>query len=81
MLGRLRMTLDECEDAYLNLSDQIFNPKRAKFDPRRSKDFLLANGKFDHKILEKAIKNIIVQKLGSDEQSALLKEPDPRCKV
>jgi hypothetical protein len=75
------MSLDECENAYLDLSDRIFNPKRSKFDPRRSKDFLLTDGKFDHKILEKAVKDIIGQKLGADEKLALLKDPDPRCKV
>jgi hypothetical protein len=75
------MTLDECEDAYLTLSDRIFNPKRSRFDPRRSKDLLLANGQFDYKVLEKGVKDIIAQKLGPDWQSALLKDPDPRCKV
>jgi hypothetical protein len=80
MLGRLRMTLNECEDAYLNLSEQIFELKRSKFNPLRSKDFLLADGKFDYKVLEEAIKDIIVRNPGFDE-SALLKDPDPQCKV
>jgi hypothetical protein len=74
------MTLDECEDAYLNLSSRIFEPRRSKFNPLRSKDFLLADGKFDYKILEEAIKEVIVQNPEFDE-SALLKDPDPRCKV
>ena len=80
MLGRLRMTLNECEDAYLSLSERIFTPKRSTFNPLRSKDFLLADGRFDYKILEEVIKDIIVQNPGFDE-SALLKDPDPYCKV
>lgn len=80
MLGRLRMTLDQCEDAYLKLSEQIFTPKRSKYNLLRGKDFLLADGKFDHEILEKAIKDIIVQDLGFDE-STLLKDSDPKCNV
>jgi hypothetical protein len=74
------MTLNDCEDAYLNLSERIFNLKRSKFNPLRSKDFLLANGKFDYKALEEAIKDIIVGNPRFDE-SALLKDPDPQCKV
>jgi nitrite reductase/ring-hydroxylating ferredoxin subunit len=80
MLGRLRMTLNECEDAYLNLSERIFTPKRSIFSPLRGKDFLLADGKFDYKALEEAIKDIIGRTPGFDE-SSLLKDPDPQCKV
>lgn len=61
MLGRLRMSLDDCELAYLQLSESIFTPKRKGmnlFD--RAKDKWKANGKFDHKGLESAIIDIIV---------------------
>jgi len=78
MLGRLRMTLDECEEAYLNLSERIFTPKRSTFNPLRSKDFLLADGKFDYKELEKAIKDIVVRNHGLEE-STLFKDLDPQC--
>lgn len=80
MLGRLRMSLDECEDAYLDISERIFTPKRSKVNPFRGKDFLLADGKFDYKALEKAIKETISQDSKFDE-SSLLKDPDPKCKV
>ncbi|RDL41440.1 uncharacterized protein BP5553_01419 [Venustampulla echinocandica] len=80
MLGRLRMTLNECEDAYLELSERIFTPKRSKINPWRAKEFLQADGKFDYKVLEKAIKDIIAQKPGYDE-STLLKDPVPQCSV
>jgi len=74
------MTLDECEKAYLNLSERIFIPKRSTLNPLRSKDFLLADGKFDYKVLEKAIKDIIVRDRGLEE-STLFQDSDPQCKV
>jgi hypothetical protein len=70
------MTLDECEAAYLNLSKQIFTPKRLTFNLLQSKDFLLVDRKFDYKILEEAIKDIIVQN-PKFNKSALLKDIDP----
>jgi hypothetical protein len=79
MLGRLRMTLEECQTAYLKLSERIFNPRRAKLNVvGRAKDFLLTNGKFDWMELEEAIKEIIGRKL---PESTLLQDPDPQCKV
>ncbi|KAE8442348.1 hypothetical protein EG329_003419, partial [Mollisiaceae sp. DMI_Dod_QoI] len=81
MLGRLRMSLDECERAYLELSERIFTPKRSFSNYLlRSKDFLRADGKFDHKVLEGAVKSIIARNPGLDE-STLLKDSDPQCKV
>jgi len=74
------MSLDECENAYLNLSERIFSPKRSKFNLFRGKDFLLADGKFDYKVFEKGIKYIVSQNQGFDE-STLLKDPDPQCHV
>jgi hypothetical protein len=82
MLGRLRMTIDECEAAYLRLSERIFDPKRSKVNViGRGIDFLQANGKFDAKALEDAIKETIRDKgLQEDE---LLQDPDfdPPCRV
>lgn len=80
MLGRLRMTLGECEDAYLKLSKRIFQPKRGRFNkPMQIVDFLNADGKFDSKVLEDAIKEVIRGR-GVDED-VLLKDPESACKV
>lgn len=79
MLGRLRMTLAECEDVYLQLSKEIFTPRRNKHDLfGRSKDFLQVNGKFDSKVLQDAIRECIGKKQPDD---VLLKDPDSPCKV
>ena len=81
MLGRLRMTLDECQDAYLRLSERIFNPRRHNLNyAGQAKDFLFANGRFDSQELEAAIKEILVDrcKVPVDE---LLQEIDGKCHV
>ncbi|KAL1959071.1 hypothetical protein VTO42DRAFT_2857 [Malbranchea cinnamomea] len=81
MLGRLRMTLDECEQAYLTLSESIFQPKREKWRViSRAADLAQAKGRFDARALEQAIKETIRSK-GLDPNTALLKDDDPRCKV
>lgn len=54
------MSVQECEDAYLELSKAIFGePNRWKLDPRRASDFLRAKGKFDSDLLKQAILRII----------------------
>ncbi|KAF2186398.1 FabD/lysophospholipase-like protein [Zopfia rhizophila CBS 207.26] len=78
MLGRLRMSLDECEDAYLKLSKRIFQPKRRFAKAAKAADYLQANGRFDSKKLEEVIKEYIASKTDED---ALLKDTDPQCKV
>ena len=72
MLGRLRMSLRECEATYIRLSSEIFTPVRNNADPRRVYDFFKANGKFDEKPLELCIKKAVTD-YGLDED-ALLQE-------
>lgn len=50
------MTLEECEDAYLRLAENIFSPRRSTMNPLRVPDYFQANGKFDHKVLEDAVR-------------------------
>ncbi|OJD29637.1 ankyrin repeat protein [Diplodia corticola] len=70
MLGRLHMTLDQCEQAYRELSKKIFTPKRSSWNlPGRANDRYQVNGKFDSDILERAIKSVIKEQLHPDAQS------------
>ena len=81
MLGRLRMSLVDAEQAYLEMSEKIFNPKRHRINAAgQIYDFLKANGKFDAKALEQAIQSIIQEKAKLPVDS-LLQEPDAQCKV
>lgn len=83
MLGRLRMSIEDCESAYLKISERIFQPKRNAHDMvGRGKDFLQANGKFGSGNLEAAIKEIIVDHCEKPENELLQDpDPDPQCKV
>jgi hypothetical protein len=79
------MSLEACEEAYVELSREIFTPKNPNqgalswLSWGRGKDFLQANGRFDHKALENAIKKRI--KMSKFDEDVLLKDEDPKCKV
>lgn len=80
MLGRLRMTLDECQSAYMHLSETIFTPIHHPVDPRRLYKYLKASGKFENAPLEDSIKSTIWSK--QLHEDALLKDKDPdACKI
>lgn len=80
MLGRLRMSLDECEAAYMKLSSNVFKKSRRSADPRRVYDFLEANGKFSPQPLENTVEEMLRERdLANNE---LLKNHEPEaCKV
>ncbi|KAI9834433.1 MAG: hypothetical protein M1826_002587 [Phylliscum demangeonii] len=81
MLGRLRMSLEECEAAYLQLSKDIFKPSRNSANiPGKVYDFLQANGKFDSQPLESNIRSIL--KAHEKPEDELLREDhEDACKV
>ena len=75
MLGRLKMSIDDCIDAYLSLSERVFQ-KKAHWVTVKGK----IQGRFDSVELERAVKDVVTgQKLHKD---ALLKDTSDRaCKV
>jgi len=75
MLGRLQMTVDECIDAYVSLSDRIFQKRRHRVTIKGR-----IQGRFDSDELERAIKEI-VQRRGLEEDTLLQDSPDAKCKV
>ena len=75
MLGRLLMSVDECIDAYVSLSDRIFQKRRHRVTIKSQ-----VQGRFDSDELECAIKEIIV-KQGLVEDALLKDVPDAKCKV
>lgn len=74
MLGRLRMSIAECKQAYMDLAEEAFTPKNFFMQKVAT---ATVGPKFQTKPLEDAIKRII----GDNWQSTLLKEDDTRCKV
>jgi len=74
MLGRLQMTVDECIDAYLELSDQAFGKWRVPLTWTGK-----VCGRFDSGALESVIKQIIHAKGLAED--ALFEDEQARCKV
>ncbi|EXA32212.1 hypothetical protein FOVG_16583 [Fusarium oxysporum f. sp. pisi HDV247] len=74
MLGRLRMTVDECIDAYTSLSDKVFEKKSHKVNIKGK-----LKGRFDAAELERSIKRILVARDLSED--TLLKDFDAPCKI
>jgi predicted acylesterase/phospholipase RssA len=76
MLGRLEMTIDECIDAYIKLSDKVFR-KQHMLPVKLSGD---VRGKFDSAALESSVKQLLREHNQTEE--ALLKNIGPgKCKV
>ena len=68
MLGRLRMSLDQCEAAYMKLSSNVFKKSRHSADPRRIYDFLEANGKFNPQPLEDSVEEMLREREFADNE-------------
>jgi patatin-like phospholipase/acyl hydrolase len=77
MLGRMRLTVDECIMAYSELAPDAFTKVHHRIKLRNGE----TQGRFDHVALEKGIKSLL-KTYGMDPES-LLKEPeeDSSCKV
>jgi hypothetical protein len=81
MLGRLRLSVAQTKDAYLEVSKQIFTKKYSRWNfGGRAYDFLMANGKFDSTSMETAVRSIIT-KYAEVSQDTLLKDENGPCKV
>lgn len=65
MLGCLKMTLDECEEAYKTLAKEIFQPKRSKMNPLRFIEMYQASERFDSQAMAKMLKLIIQGRTGA----------------
>ncbi|OJJ82631.1 uncharacterized protein ASPGLDRAFT_129530 [Aspergillus glaucus CBS 516.65] len=75
MLGRLKMGVNECIDAYNTLATQAFT--RKAYLPITLTGHV--KERFDSKQLEAALKKAIADRL--HDQDALLKDPDTSCRV
>ena len=69
------MTVDQCIDAYMSLSDLIFQKRRHRVTIKGR-----VQGRFDSDELERAIKDIVV-KQGLEADVLLADSPDAKCKV
>jgi hypothetical protein len=75
MLGRLKMSIDECIEAYMQLSNRIFQKKRHRVTVRGK-----IQGRFDSDELEQAVKEVI-RGQGLQDDALLKDAPGSTCKV
>ena len=75
MLGRLRMTVRECIDAYIALADRAFTKEHHRISWKGS-----VQGRFDHHALESTIIEVI-QSAGYCREELLKDETPNACKV
>ncbi|KAF2840294.1 FabD/lysophospholipase-like protein [Patellaria atrata CBS 101060] len=79
MLGRLKMTVEECREAYRELADEVFQPMNHLIAPAWTPFWRWRfNARFDTEALERSIKKIIFEQLKKD---TLFQEDNPTCKV
>lgn len=69
MLGRLRMSVQECISTYLMLSDQVFQQRKYKVSTKPK-----TQGSFDTQKLEQAVKQVIKAQ-GLQEDTLLKTRP------
>lgn len=69
------MSISECIDAYLFLSDKVFRKKRHRVTVRGE-----IQGRFDSDELARAVKEI-AKRQGLQEDALLKDSPDAACKV
>jgi hypothetical protein len=75
MLGRLKMSIDECINAYLSLSDRVFQKKWHRVTTRGN-----IQGRFDSEELTRAVKEVVISQ-GLQEDVLLKDTLDDVCKV
>ncbi|KAL2072095.1 hypothetical protein VTL71DRAFT_11438 [Oculimacula yallundae] len=75
MLGRLKMSVAECIEAYATLSDTIFQKKK-----HRMASFRRVQGRFDSEELQRAITEIIVKR-GQEPDARMTDSSQAACKV
>ena len=75
MLGRLKMSINDSIDAYLSLSDRVFQKKRHRVTIKGN-----IQGRFDSEELARAVKEVVTAQ--NFKEDALLKDvSDNACKV
>jgi hypothetical protein len=75
MLGRLKMDVQDCINAYISLSERVFKQEHHRVNWKGQ-----VQGRFDHHALEEAIKEVTVA-AGLTEDALLKDESSGGCKV
>lgn len=83
MLGRLEMTIKQCEDVYDTVSQRIFAASFGRSTGPAGEAVAVAAGRamYDATRLEVVIKETLRNSQLKDENAKLRAERDPKCKV
>jgi len=80
MLGRLKMSVSDTIDAYIELSETVFAPKHRLNLVARLWDTAKVKGSCNSAALEKAIKAIVVKAFGSGHENDVFEEEISPCR-
>lgn len=82
MLGRLRMTVDECIETYENLMRKVSQQAYSwdLLDLGKKACYFKKGQSYEAMVLEKAIKGLVKEKTG-DAETMLYERGSPKCKV
>ncbi|PPQ65918.1 hypothetical protein CVT24_011251 [Panaeolus cyanescens] len=81
MLGRLRMTIEECEKAYDDISQQVFGKTRIFGLMNATRAYLGTTYMYEEKPLEDAVKTMVNKVLGDPEAQLLERDNPLPCHV
>ncbi|KAG7094147.1 hypothetical protein E1B28_007759 [Marasmius oreades] len=81
MLGRLHMTVEECEAAYNEITKRVFEHKSGYIIRHEGTAFISGSYLYEAKPLEDAIREYVAKKLGDPEAQLTETSGDPECKV
>jgi hypothetical protein len=74
MLGKLRMSIKDCEDAYDSISKRIFE-KKAGIVTSPAVAFMAGSYLYDSKPLEDAVKELVIKHIPGATGDAKLQDP------
>lgn len=75
------MNVDECIDAYLQISGDVFQPRRSSFNfLGRASDAIKVRGRFNSEELKRKIQQITLAS-GQGVDAKLMDELYPQCRV
>ena len=81
MLGRLQMSVEDCIDKYLEISEAAFQPRRRNINIfARARDGWNIRGRFDTSALQKEIIGLIDGRPGESGLESLMLEEGLACR-
>ena len=78
MLGRLKMSVQNCIDEYNRVMGKVFVPRS---DVMKKVDAVTGGQSYDSDVLEEVIRDLVGRKLGDKDALLLDESSENKCKV